>query len=275
MTRVISFSVVIPTIGRPSLESSVVSAARQGTAPDLIVLSDNSPTPIGKSRIDKLAQTAHPVPIRICSLPPLAGPAFSRNVGAWEAKSSYVAFLDDDDEMSPDYLSVVASHIARTGDEVVYGTWFSRRTGQKEGSLDTLSPHRWLASAYEGRNPGFGGSNVVARRELFLRLGGFPVSYVPMEDRAFAMIAIRSGAAVGHASGALTMVGTPEGPRVNTRGLEKWLAGLRLTVDFWNDVPLRSRLQALWRLGRSLPSNLRRGLPDPPGLGAAEDDKPW
>jgi histidinol-phosphate phosphatase family protein len=89
-----SWSVVVPTIGRPSLRALLDSLAAQSPAPREVVVVDDRPVarrPAGDAALD----LPDGLPVRVLRSGG-RGPAAARNVG-WRATSgTWVAFLDDD-----------------------------------------------------------------------------------------------------------------------------------------------------------------------------------
>src|SRR3954465_11630671 len=91
-------SVVVPTIGRPSLDALLDAlAAASGPRPAELILVDDRPA-------GEPLQPARP------GLPPVrvvrtggGGPARARNLGWRTARTEWIAFLDDDGVPAPDW----------------------------------------------------------------------------------------------------------------------------------------------------------------------------
>ena len=83
----IKVRVVIPSIGRESLQQAIASAeSQQGVICNLIVIDDS------------LSQDIKvPPSVQLIRSGGLKGPGFCRNLGILECSEEYVAFLDDDD----------------------------------------------------------------------------------------------------------------------------------------------------------------------------------
>lgn len=247
-------AVVVPTLGRPSLERAVSSVAQQSLSPAQVIVVANGPEPLSRERVDDLRRISHPVRFEVVSLPPFSGPSICRNVGAWEAESDYVAFLDDDDEFIPDYLRLMAEEVERSHPDLLYGAKVWRRPDgsiRREKRLHTRPQEQWLEALYRQENHGFGGQNVVVKRDAFFELGGFPVDLPSGEDRALAMAALRAGKRFSYVDAAEVSCHDPEGYRAKQRS-DKWLTNLKIIRDYWDDVSWRSRLRSLWRVFRSL-----------------------
>jgi HAD superfamily hydrolase (TIGR01662 family) len=100
-------TIVIPTLGRPSLQA-LLDALGRGTGPaprELIVVDDRpgTPPPIA---LDHLAFST-----RVLQSGG-RGPAAARNIGWRHARSTWVAFVDDDVVPDPDWLERLADDLA-------------------------------------------------------------------------------------------------------------------------------------------------------------------
>src|ERR687885_2307452 len=95
-------SVVVPTIGRPSLDVLLDALAQApGPRPAELVLVDDRPT-------------GEPLQVERPGLPPVrvvrtggGGPARARNLGWRVARTEWIAFLDDDVVPDPDWYEAL------------------------------------------------------------------------------------------------------------------------------------------------------------------------
>lgn len=86
-------SVVIPSIGRPSLQKSVASAKVQiHHNVEIIVIDDSADQKIAISEVKVIKTGGN------------KGVSFSRNLGFKYSSSEFIAFLDDDDTWEPNHL---------------------------------------------------------------------------------------------------------------------------------------------------------------------------
>jgi histidinol-phosphate phosphatase family protein len=115
-TPSLRYSIVIPTIGRPSLYRLLDQLGRgTGPAPDLVVVADDR-------RFDGEGRPA----LRVESMPwPVAvvrtggrGPAAARNAGWRTARSPWIAFLDDDVEVASDWAARLVADLLAADDDV-------------------------------------------------------------------------------------------------------------------------------------------------------------
>lgn len=116
-------AVIIPTLRRPEgLERAVRSIfAQTGVADRLaaIVVVDNDPQGSAAALVMLLAAKA-PFPV-LYRHAPRPGVATARNAGLAAIHAPLIAFLDDDEEASPQWLAALLSAQASTGADVVFG----------------------------------------------------------------------------------------------------------------------------------------------------------
>lgn len=254
-------TVVIPSLGRDTLERAVMSVERQSVRPRELIVVINGNAPIAADRCRELERLARPVPLQVHSLPPFSGPSICRNVGAWAASSAYVAFLDDDDEYSPGYLAAISDAIASHAPDLVYGAIVRLNPDgsvQAEGRLNRVPREQWLENLFRQQNHGFGGTNLVIKKAVLFELGGFPVDLLSGEDRALAMAAIRAGLKIEYVDEAEVICHDAVGARASGRP-DKWLVNLKLIDEYWADVPWPSRLKSTYRVVRALFRRSRKG----------------
>lgn len=157
------FSVVIPTLGRPSLALAVRSVLAQ-TEPDfeLIVVSDGDPTPAAEVLVG-ISDTR----LRLVDQPDL-GVSAARNLGIALARGGWVTFLDDDDQARPSWLQTWRAAIRPvtqvvTGEMDAHGT--DTMTCSRRCHLDPGDPK---ASASVLQAGGF-----IVRADLLRAVGGY------------------------------------------------------------------------------------------------------
>ena len=105
----ISYSVVIPTIGRPCLRDCLAAlGAAAGPAPERVVVVDDRSAPSGPLDVSP-GQVALPLHVVTSGS---AGPAAARNAGWQVTNTPWVVFLDDDVQVSGDWRARLAEDIA-------------------------------------------------------------------------------------------------------------------------------------------------------------------
>lgn len=160
--------VVVPTIGRPSLARLLESlAASAGPLPESIVLVDDRRAAAGPLLTvvpDRIAER-----LRVISGAG-AGPAAARNAGWRATTADWVAFLDDDVEVGPQWLRQLAADLRRAeADPKVGGVQgrvrvplpIDRRPTDWERNVAGLEHAIWATA------------DLAYRREVLARVGGF------------------------------------------------------------------------------------------------------
>lgn len=247
-----SIDVIIPTLGRSTLERAVRSAVAQSYRPDTVIIVSNGAEELRKSRIESIRIECDSIALVSYSLPPFSGPGLCRNVGAWTSSADYIAFLDDDDAFHPDYLDHMSRRIMQTTPDILFATKMKRRINRpnRVTRMDRFDPNTWAAMLFEHDNPGVGGDNLVVERSRFFSVGGFPFDLPTAEDRGFALAALTANRSIEFVSEAIVECYDSEGYRAG-EDPRKWLVNLKLTQQYWSGFSWRSRLRSVWRLIRS------------------------
>ncbi|HZB48795.1 MAG TPA: HAD-IIIA family hydrolase [Mycobacteriales bacterium] len=181
------YSVVVPTVGRPSL-SSLLAALRSGTGPEPVevVVVDDRSSPATALDLGEAASW----PLLRVLLGTGRGPAAARNVG-WRATSApWVAFLDDDVLPPPDWAARLAADLAGLPD----------RVAGSQGRLRVPLPADRRPTDWERGTAGLEGArwataDMAYRRSALARVGGFDERFgrAYREDAELALRILRSG----------------------------------------------------------------------------------
>ena len=113
-------SVIVPTMRRPeSLERALRSLFVQTAPMASIVVVDNDPAATAHDTVTRLTPDA-PCPL-IYRHEPRPGVATARNAGLSMTDAPLIAFLDDDEAASPQWLSALLAALEQTQADVVFG----------------------------------------------------------------------------------------------------------------------------------------------------------
>ncbi|MDX6561501.1 MAG: hypothetical protein QOD65_1315, partial [Gaiellales bacterium] len=179
------FDIVIPTLGRPSLERLLQALAQvAGRPPGRVVIVDDS-------RDSVVSQRARALPggrIQVVT-GRRRGPAAARNTGWRACGATWVEFLDDDVEPPAGWLDALADDLAGLDDAVA----------ASEGGVRVPLPRRRRATDWERGTQGlerarYVTADIAYRRTALQALGGFDERF----ERAYredADIALRTMAA--------------------------------------------------------------------------------
>lgn len=173
-------TVVIPTRDRWArlARAGLASALRQqGVDLDIVLVDDGSrERPIGLPGLDDAR-------VRLVVHEQTRGVAAARNAGIRAARGEWIAFLDDDDLWAPDkvHSQVAAAVAADAGFAYSGAVWVDERLEVIYGHTPPAAES--LPSELQRWNVLWGGaSNVVVRRELLDRLGGFDETFFQLAD---------------------------------------------------------------------------------------------
>lgn len=237
-----SFDIVIPTAGRPSLRRLLEAlAAGTGPAPERVLVVDDrrctgSPLPLPSPAA---IETVHGAG---------RGPAAARNLGWRAATGDWVVFLDDDVVPSPEWRAALARDLAGAPADVagvqgrvvvVLPAW--RRPTDWERNVAGLADARWATA------------DMAYRRRALQAVGGFderfPRAY--REDADLALRLLDGGLGLQRGSRRVDHPIGPAGPAVS----------LRRQAGNADDVLMRAVHGSGWRARAQAPrGRLRRHL---------------
>ncbi|MEA2241039.1 MAG: hypothetical protein QOD24_595 [Solirubrobacteraceae bacterium] len=218
--------VIIPSAGRPSLAVLLDALDRsRGPQPRRVIVVDDRDA----------AASPLPVPIGVDVVPgPGRGPAAARNAGWRAAGASWVAFLDDDVVVPPDWLELLAADLAAAGPDVA---------GSQGRIRVPLPEHRkptdWERNVSGLEHARWATADMAYRRSALERAGGFDERF-PRAYREDADIGLRLTAAGWRIVAGSRTVLHPVGPA------DAWVS-LRKQWGNADDVLMRELHGRHWR----------------------------
>ncbi len=189
-------SVIIPTHNRPAdLELVIDGLMRQqagGVSYEVIVVDNNSRKET-RAVVDRALARGTPVPLRYVR-EPRQGVSYARNTGVSIARSSLIAFLDDDGVPVPTWVREIKGAFEEHPDIDCIGCRV--RPVWSTPPPSWLTPAQWGPIAIQDRpNPApfdrdhaFGcllSANLACCRAAFEQVGGFSPLYPRSQDREF------------------------------------------------------------------------------------------
>lgn len=177
-------SVVIPLYNKSEfIEKTILSALNQSVQPDEIIVVDDGSTDGSAKIAQKFIQNG----VRLIRQEN-QGVSSARNTGVLQSNSSYIAFLDADDEWLPSHLETLLMLITKHPTAVLLSTSHVERV--KGRLCHPKSPFKdgWsgivenFVSAYAKSYAIINSSTACVNRNAFLETGGFPSDVSSGED---------------------------------------------------------------------------------------------
>ncbi|SMF26334.1 Glycosyltransferases, probably involved in cell wall biogenesis [Cellulosimicrobium cellulans J34] len=178
-------SVVVPAFdAAATLGEQLEALAQQVGAPAFeVLLCDNgsrdATADVARGWRDKPPTTPAWSALRLVDASARRGPSAARNVGAAEARGTYLAFCDADDVAAPDW--VAATHAALLEHPMVAGPWDLTRLNTHYAHVgDRTDPT--FRMAFWDELPTAGAGNLALRADVFAEVGGFDETLPVGED---------------------------------------------------------------------------------------------
>ncbi|OMB82357.1 HAD-IIIA family hydrolase [Mycolicibacterium conceptionense] len=224
-----SFAIVVPTIGRDSLQRLLAGLERSdGPAPEAVIVVDDRADPEPPLRV----VTGLPVTVLHSGG---RGPAAARNLGWRHTTARWVCFLDDDVQPQPDWLTALADDLREAdgrgaaGSQAVIDVPVSegRRSTDDERRTQRLADAQWITA------------DMAYRRSALVEVGGFDERF-PRAYREDSDLGLRITLA-GHeiVSGSRQLL-HPVAPAT-------WMSSVRAQIGNRDDALLRRKYGRGWR----------------------------
>jgi len=209
-----SVSVIIPTYNRGDLIGETIeNMLGQSLAPhELIVVDDGSS--------DQTVEVVRRFGDRVRLIEQArAGPGAARNAGLAVATGEYVQFFDSDDLCSRDKIERQATALAQSGADVAYGPWTPVWLEAGQAEFDGVVRQQSALRRAPLRAFLWGWLTLipccVIRRDLMVRLGGYPSARSTGEDVELLFRLILSGARFEHVPGPIVLVRQHTGGQIS------------------------------------------------------------
>lgn len=188
----VSIACVIPTHNRPDgLRRALRSVLEQSFKPNEIIVVDDLAQPETAAVVAALSEGGNITLLQPAFAEGHRSAGSSRNHGAENASSDYLAFLDDDDRWHPSFLSKLVDEL-QDSDESLACCWIGVESEGQVLRVRRTVPHM-KAQEVLTRNPGFTGSNFMISREAFASIGGFDSELPVSNDIDFLVRALQAG----------------------------------------------------------------------------------
>lgn len=184
---------------------AVNSLLEQNARPKEIIIVDNGIKPI---------DTVFAELVKVVRTKPRIGPGKSRNIGAGLADTKLIAFLDDDDVWEQGYIQHSLSCFNERDPDAVVGQLKRQSASGNLTTYKIFPDEPELQRQVYFRNPGFGGQNIMMKRDVFLAIGGFDEKLPASVDRDLAATLFESGYRIAVQPLSVAILFDHSGPRV-------------------------------------------------------------
>lgn len=173
-------SVVLCSAGAGTHLSSQLAAlsAQETTLPWELVVVDNGCTPSARRVVHAWLPTLPSA--RIIEAQSMRGPAHGRNAGVAAARAPLVAFCDDDDVVSTQWVQAMRSALLEH--DLVGGSLHVEKLNSPAVQRWRTRPQGEALYAFPGHLSFVMSCNMGVRRDMFLRVEGFDPALYPGED---------------------------------------------------------------------------------------------
>lgn len=189
-------SVVVPLYNKEAeVERALRSIVEQSLAPREIIVVDDGSTDGSRAIVERFI-TAHPdANIRLITQTN-SGVSAARNRGIAEAKGDFIALLDADDVWLSGYIAEVCRLMEYYPDADAYATAFDIVDGKQRIAAPVPTAEGYINIAEEAlkRRYPIIPSTATLRRDVVLRLGGFPEGMRIGEDQWLWVCMMQNGA---------------------------------------------------------------------------------
>lgn len=184
-----SVTVIVPHYNRPELVRAALMSIRDQTVrPAEVLLVDDNSSPENREKLRELSGMA-----TILTTPQNMGMSGARNFGAQNAKSEWLAFLDDDDRYLPDKQERQIRYLEGHPEVKALGGGMTMVTPDGKTEYWGGTPTRRLTLASALCYTASLAQALMIRRDIFLGLGGFDPKLRHLEDFEFGIRLLASG----------------------------------------------------------------------------------
>lgn len=227
MSAALDFAIVVPTIGRKTLQRLLAALEKSdGPTPGLVIVVDDRPDPG-----PPLLITAN-LPVTVLRSGG-RGPAAARNVGWRSCTARWICFVDDDVRPHPGWLAALAQDLTTAeaagavGSQAIIDVPARQRSSDDERRTQRLATAQWITA------------DMAYRRSALVEVGGFDERF-PRAYREDSDLALR-----------ITMAGNTimQGSRRSRHPVAPatWMSSVRAQRGNHDDALMRRKYGGGWR----------------------------
>lgn len=180
------FSIIIPTYNRPEKLKNCLESITKLDYPfdrfEIIIVDDGSP-----QSLESIISDFQPLINVKLIKQENSGPATARNTGVSQAQGKYIAFIDDDCEVTPSWLSIFADGFQQNPNAILGGYTINKLTKNiySEASQKLVDYLYRYYNCVPDKAKFFTSNNFVISKVIFEKIGGFNTTFplAAAEDR--------------------------------------------------------------------------------------------
>jgi cellulose synthase/poly-beta-1,6-N-acetylglucosamine synthase-like glycosyltransferase len=180
-----SVSVIIPNLHSPVIDRTLTSLKAQ--------IYDEGPVEVLVVGQDKHHLVTEDELVRFVRTPRPVIQSIARNIGADQAQSDILVFIDADCIAAPTWLQHLISRLEDPNVDVVGGGVALQPDGYWTLCDNIAILYAWASTSSRGTRPYLASLNLAVRRKVWERLGGFDEAFVKAEDTEWSIRARLAG----------------------------------------------------------------------------------
>lgn len=189
---ILNYAVVIPTYDRPiHLYSAIKSVKLQKLSPAEIIVVDNHPDSKNAKIVKNISKKLK-IKIKYLIFKKNGGALGARNYGCKKTNCRYIAFLDDDDKWSKNYIYFAIKKIKSERSDMCI-TEFKVIDKNKKNKFNFYIPKKINFNDLIIWNPGVLCSNIFIKRSVFHKIGCYEINLFGSADKDLLLKIISSG----------------------------------------------------------------------------------
>lgn len=231
-------SVVIPTKNRPFFLECLLRPFKGFTDNIELIVADDESTPALASKNRELCDAF--IECYYIYLSKSKGSSAARNIGLSKCSSTYVWFIDDDDQVSREIISDVLKTISITSSDVFLLPSKTKKNNLVLGDNIPL-PEKQNFEYYKKYGHCVNTSCAIINRKKLLEIGGWDEKLVSGQDTSlFLSLSKKSNFKVLETEPVIINVG--HAGRITSNILKQQVGKIQFLRKHWNDLHIRRRL---------------------------------
>lgn len=233
-----AFSIIIPIYNaEKTLDRCLDAVQRQGFSDFEVLMIENGSSDASADICRQYAQTDSRFLLYTCAQ---KGPSAARNMGLSQAQGKYIAFVDSDDYVSPDYLQQLYQTFQSSNGDVVFFGYEERTEAGALGAVripeipDTLSGVKILTELCN--QDMFGYTWIKAFRRSAIGETRFSIELDLLEDEVFACQVLAKGGSVAILPKAIYTYVTGNGTSLTGKTRRDYCAILDRAYTGWESL---------------------------------------